>query len=137
MKEGRIVENGPTGKVFDDPRDPYTIHLLNSVPKGMAVAKEKGDTLVEIANLRCHFPIKKGFFKRTVGYVKAVDGVDMTIREGTTYGIVGESGSGKSTSFASRSWQAISPNLVAGSSGLCAGNCRWSFRTLFRLCRPG
>ena len=97
MHNGRIVENGPTGAIFADPRDPYTIHLLNSVPKGEPEPKGERPELVAIRDLKCHFPIKAGFFKRTVGHIKAVDGVSLTIREGTTYGIVGESGSGKST----------------------------------------
>ena len=97
MHNGRIVENGPTGTIFADPRDPYTIHLLNSVPKGEPEPKGERQELVTIHDLKCYFPIKAGFFKRTVGHIKAVDGVSLTIREGTTYGIVGESGSGKST----------------------------------------
>jgi oligopeptide/dipeptide ABC transporter ATP-binding protein len=44
-----------------------------------------------------HFPIKRGFLRRTVGHVRAVDGVDLTVEPGTTVGLVGESGSGKST----------------------------------------
>ncbi len=97
MHDGRIVENGPTETIFANPRDPYTIHLLNSVPSGEPVPKPERKKLLEISDLQCHFPIKAGFFKRTIGTIKAVDGVSLTIREGTTYGVVGESGSGKST----------------------------------------
>jgi microcin C transport system ATP-binding protein len=98
MHDGRIVENGQTEDIFDNPRDPYTIHLLNSVPHGEPAGKpDATEPLFQITDLRCHFPIKAGFFKRTIGSIKAVDGVDMTIRQGTTYGVVGESGSGKST----------------------------------------
>ncbi|MFM6851257.1 MAG: ABC transporter ATP-binding protein, partial [Terrabacter sp.] len=54
--------------------------------------------LVEVSGLEVHFPIKSGIvFDRTVGHVRAVDGVDLTIRRGETYGLVGESGCGKST----------------------------------------
>ncbi|HSH12787.1 MAG TPA: dipeptide ABC transporter ATP-binding protein, partial [Desulfurivibrionaceae bacterium] len=97
MHQGRIVESGPTETIFTTPRDPYTIHLLNSVPHGRPVAKPESRPLIEIRDLFCHFPIKKGFFRRTVGVIKAVDGIDLTIPEGTTLGVVGESGSGKST----------------------------------------
>jgi len=58
---------------------------------------ETANNLLEVKNLKKYFPIKKGIFSRTVGYVKAVDGVDITIREGETMGLVGESGCGKST----------------------------------------
>jgi microcin C transport system ATP-binding protein len=97
MHQGRIVESGPTVEIFSSPSDPYTTHLLNSVPKGRPVDKPGKKPLLSISGLNCHFPIKAGFFKKTVGYVKAVDGVDITIHEGTTFGVVGESGSGKST----------------------------------------
>ena len=56
------------------------------------------DILVEVRGLKVHFPITKGIiFDRTIGYVYAVDGVDLSIRRGETYGLVGESGCGKST----------------------------------------
>jgi oligopeptide transport system ATP-binding protein len=56
-----------------------------------------GDYLLETKNLKMHFPIKAGVLRRTVGHVKAVDGVDLRIRRGETLGLVGESGCGKST----------------------------------------
>jgi peptide/nickel transport system ATP-binding protein len=57
-----------------------------------------GEVLVEVRGLEVHFPIKSGIvFDRTVGHVRAVDGVDLSIRRGETYGLVGESGCGKST----------------------------------------
>ncbi|MCB2182275.1 MAG: ABC transporter ATP-binding protein [Desulfobulbaceae bacterium] len=97
MHQGGIVEHGNTAEIFADPKAQYTIKLLDSVPKGEPVAKQETKTLLQVRDLRCHFPIKKGFFKRKVGEIKAVDGVTLSIKEGTTYGIVGESGSGKST----------------------------------------
>ncbi len=97
MHQGKIVETGPTATVMNNPQDPYTIKLLNSVPKGKAAAKAERPLIMEVNDLKCHFPIKAGFLRRTVGTIKAVDGVGLTVREGTTYGIVGESGSGKTT----------------------------------------
>jgi microcin C transport system ATP-binding protein len=84
MHDGRIVEKGPTATIFINPQDPYTIHLLNSVPKGEPEPKLNRKQLLTISDLQCHFPIKAGFFKRTIGKIKAVDGVNLTICEGTT-----------------------------------------------------
>ncbi|MEG2708551.1 MAG: ATP-binding cassette domain-containing protein, partial [Vagococcus sp.] len=53
--------------------------------------------LIEIKDLKVHYPIRGGFFNKVVDYVYAVDGVNFEIEAGTTYGLVGESGSGKST----------------------------------------
>jgi len=53
--------------------------------------------LLDVQNLKTHFPIRRGLFKRTVGYVKAVDGVSFRVQSGTTLGLVGESGCGKTT----------------------------------------
>ncbi|MCU0597185.1 MAG: dipeptide/oligopeptide/nickel ABC transporter ATP-binding protein, partial [Desulfobacterota bacterium] len=53
--------------------------------------------LLEVSNLRKYFPVRKGIFLRTVNHVKAVDGIDLRVREGETLGLVGESGCGKST----------------------------------------
>ena len=58
---------------------------------------DKTDNILEVKNLVKYFPIKGGMFGRTVGYVKAVDGVSFNIKRGTTMGLVGESGCGKST----------------------------------------
>ena len=55
------------------------------------------ETMLKITNLTKHFPVKRGFFQRTAGYIKAVDGVDFEIEQGKTLGLVGESGCGKTT----------------------------------------
>ena len=55
------------------------------------------EALLDVQNLKVHFPIKKGLFSKTVGHVYAVDGVSLTLRKGETLGLVGESGCGKTT----------------------------------------
>jgi oligopeptide/dipeptide ABC transporter ATP-binding protein len=64
--------------------------------KGEARPATNG-SLLELRNVKMHFPIKAGVLRRTVGHVKAVDGVDLAVRRGETLGLVGESGCGKST----------------------------------------
>jgi microcin C transport system ATP-binding protein len=98
MTRGEIVEHGEVEEVFADPRHPYTQRLLAAEPKGRAaVVDPPPPVLLSASDVKVWFPIKSGLFRRTIGYVKAVDGVDLTVREGQTLGIVGESGSGKTT----------------------------------------
>jgi oligopeptide/dipeptide ABC transporter ATP-binding protein len=65
--------------------------------KALTVAAQDREVLLEVKGLKCHFPIKKGLFKKTTGFVKAVDGIDLTIKKGSTLALVGESGCGKTT----------------------------------------
>jgi microcin C transport system ATP-binding protein len=98
MTEGRIVENGPVAEVFDHPQHLYTRHLLAAEPKGKPLARAADAPVVMAGDhVKVHFPIQRGLLRRTVGHVKAVDGVDVVIRRGQTVGVVGESGSGKTT----------------------------------------
>jgi microcin C transport system ATP-binding protein len=98
MTRGEIVEQGPVAEVFERPRHAYTQHLLSAEPKGQpAAADPDAREIVRVDDLKVHFPIKRGVLRRTVGYVKAVDGVSIALREGHTIGLVGESGSGKTT----------------------------------------
>jgi microcin C transport system ATP-binding protein len=98
MTQGEIVERGPTADIFATPRHSYTRHLLAAEPKGAPPEARPGaDTIIEARDLKVWFPIKRGFLRRTIGHIKAVDGVDVELREGETLAVVGESGSGKST----------------------------------------
>ncbi|MEX0583029.1 MAG: ABC transporter ATP-binding protein [Sneathiella sp.] len=98
MTDGEIVEANSTVGLFRQPRHDYTKMLLAAEPKGLPL--RKNDALPDVMsckNLKVYFPIKKGLLKRTVDYVRAVDDISLSVKQGHTVGIVGESGSGKST----------------------------------------
>jgi microcin C transport system ATP-binding protein len=98
MTDGLIVEQGPTEEIFTNPQHGYTRHLLAAEPKGKPPEADlSAASVVEAADVKVHFPIQRGLLKRTVGHVKAVDGITFDVREGQTVGVVGESGSGKTT----------------------------------------
>lgn len=98
MRHGKLLETGITQQVFNDPSHPYTQELLDAEPKGKAANVDAAvEPIIKAVDLKVWFPIKRGILKRTVGHVKAVDGLSLEIRPGETLGIVGESGSGKST----------------------------------------
>ena len=128
MCEGRIVEQGRVADVFGDPQHPYTRRLLSAEPKGRPDPAPSGaEPVIAASGTRVWFPIRRGVLRRTVGHVKAVDGITLTLRRGHTLGVVGESGSGKSTlgralirlqrsegeiTFAGRDLQAMSPRAL-------------------------
>jgi len=98
MNNGEIVERGETRELFAKPQHAYTKHLIASEPKGSPPpANAKAKTILETKELRVWFPIKRGFLRHVIGHIKAVDGIDLTVKEGQTLGVVGESGSGKTT----------------------------------------
>ncbi|MGO8025544.1 ABC transporter ATP-binding protein [Rhizobium leguminosarum] len=98
MTKGRIVETGTVEEVFANPKHEYTRHLLASEPRGEPPLADPSKPLVmEGSDIRVWFPIKSGLMRRVVDHVKAVDGIDLSLRAGQTLGVVGESGSGKTT----------------------------------------
>jgi microcin C transport system ATP-binding protein len=98
MTAGEIVEAGQTARIFAQPRQAYTRRLLAAEPKGRAApADPAAPELIEGQDVKVWFPIRRGVLRRIGGYVKAVDGVSLAVRRGTTLGVVGESGSGKTT----------------------------------------
>ena len=120
MREGRIVETGTLEQVLHQPEHPYTRQLLAAVPENLArtshgasaaggashqTSRNGGPNgsaasipeLIRLEELQVHFPIRKGLLKRTVGHVRAVDGVNLRIRQGQILALVGESGCGKTT----------------------------------------
>ena len=98
MSRGEIVEAGATADVFEKPRHEYTRRLLAAEPKRMPRApRADAPVVVAAQDVKVWFPIKSGLLRRTTGYVRAVDGVNLSVRQGQTVGVVGESGSGKTT----------------------------------------
>lgn len=98
MEGGHLVEVGKTRDVFDTPQHSYTRKLLEAepgvAPEPLATDRE---VILEGRDLKVWFPIQRGILRRTVGHVKAVDGIDFRLHVGESLGVVGESGSGKST----------------------------------------
>ncbi len=118
MFRGNKVEEGPVQQIFESPQHPYTQALLAAVPK---LGEMRGKTypepmrllgreqkltdpipgtdevLLEVKNLTTRFPVKGGFFRRTVAQVHAVEDLSFTLNKGQTLSLVGESGCGKSS----------------------------------------
>ncbi|WP_170427378.1 ABC transporter ATP-binding protein [Ruegeria arenilitoris] len=131
MKDGEIVETGATREIFDNPQHPYTRKLLAAEPSGHPdpVAAD-AEEVARTEHLKVWFPIQRGFLKRTVGYVKAVNDATLSVRAGETLGIVGESGSGKTT------LALAIMRLIASEGGITFRDQdvrRWSTRELRRL----
>jgi len=98
MTEGEIVERGTSQQIFESPQHPYTQHLLAAEP-GPKGVREDADTpvVLDAREIKVWYPMKKGLLGRVESYVKACDGVDISVCAGRTVGVVGESGSGKTT----------------------------------------
>ena len=98
MKDGKIVEENAVAEIFKSPQHPYTRALLAAEPHPHALQPNPtGEIVLKTDDLKVWFPIKRGVTRKTVGHIKAVDGVSIEVRKGETLGVVGESGSGKTT----------------------------------------
>lgn len=98
MKDGKVVEFGTVDDIIHSPQHLYTKQLMHTFSKHQphSIPRES-ETLLSVTHLNVAFPIKKGIFRRTVGYFHAVQDVSFTLKKGETLAIVGESGSGKTT----------------------------------------
>ena len=98
VQDGRLVESGKTETIFSAPGTDYTKALIAARPRDMsAPLPQPASPLLEARDIKVHFPVRRGLLRRTADWIRAVDGVDLTLHQGETLGIVGESGSGKST----------------------------------------
>ncbi|QLG92672.1 ABC transporter ATP-binding protein [Pseudomonas yamanorum] len=96
MRAGEIVEQADCQTLFTTPQHPYSRLLLDAEPAGVALSRDQRETVLEVDDLRVQFPLGGGLFRRK-HYLRAVDGISLSVQRGKTLGIVGESGSGKST----------------------------------------
>jgi peptide/nickel transport system ATP-binding protein len=106
MRQGKIVEVKDKQSLFTNPEHPYTLQLFDAIPSWekrqsenneIEVQRSDEQCLLKVRDLKVHYPIKKGIFKRVVGHVRAVDGVTIDVHAGETVAVVGESGCGKTT----------------------------------------
>tara|TARA_B110000196_G_C21117524_1_gene651365 strand:- start:41 stop:1618 length:1578 start_codon:yes stop_codon:yes gene_type:complete len=97
MKNGKIIENAKKIEIFSNPKDLYTKQLVNFQNKIKTEKKNSKNKILSINNLKVWYPIKKGILRKTIDYVKAIDGINFSLNEEETLGIVGESGSGKTS----------------------------------------
>jgi oligopeptide/dipeptide ABC transporter ATP-binding protein len=99
MHGGRLVEVAESKAFFRGPAHEYSRRLFEALPENLAkpASRPGEETLLEVDDLSVHFPIRRGFLQRTVGHVKAVDGVSLKVSRGGTLAVVGESGCGKTT----------------------------------------
>ncbi|MGB0734314.1 MAG: ATP-binding cassette domain-containing protein, partial [Pontibacterium sp.] len=98
MQQGKIVESGDCQSLFQSPQHCYTQTLIDAEPEGSPQPiKHDAQTLLKAEQLKVWFPIRAGLLKRVKDHVKALNPIDIAIKQGETLGIVGESGSGKTT----------------------------------------
>ena len=116
MRAGEIVESASAEEFFRAPRHPYARQLFEAIPTfekrgvpltepgrkalaeaGGARGRRTGEVVLEVADLKVHYPVRKGPLRRIVSWVKAADGVTFDLKAGETLALLGESGCGKTT----------------------------------------
>lgn len=98
MYHGEIIEQASVHDFFHDPQQDYSKRLIDALPDLSKFHHERAqDSLLQLNDVKVHFPIRKGVLQRVVDHTRAVDGVSLEIGRAETYALVGESGSGKST----------------------------------------
>ena len=101
MKRGSIIETGTVNQIYNNPEDPYTKNLIESVPKlgneHQKLYREENEFILEFNNVTVKYPVRRGILNNVTTELCAVDRANFKIKEGQTLGIVGESGCGKST----------------------------------------
>ncbi len=98
MRHGDMIEQKDTKTLFSKPEHDYTKMLLNTRPKGSVKAlNDNANALIEGRDIKVHFPNRRNFMGKAISHIKAVDGINIKVKQGHTLGVVGESGSGKST----------------------------------------
>jgi len=101
MQQGKIVETNNTREFFKQAKHPYSLKLLAALPSMDSCIDKPADqqqaNLLQVEGFKVYYPIRKGFFKRIVDHVRAVDGVSFQLQQGKTLALVGESGCGKTT----------------------------------------
>jgi len=97
MKDGKIIESGEKSEIFNNPKEDYTKQLVSFQNQKRQKNNLESLEILKINKLKVWYPIKKGIFKKTIDYVKAIDDINFTLNERETIGIVGESGSGKTS----------------------------------------
>ena len=97
MKDGKIIEHGEKSQIFNNPRKQYTQQLVRFQNKKRKNFNRTNLKILKIKDLKVWYPIKKGIFKKTFDYVKAINDINFSLYEKETIGIVGESGSGKTS----------------------------------------
>lgn len=99
LRKGQCIESSDAHSFFTQPKSDYSRLLIQSIPTKdcRKTPASEANPILTVNELKVYFPIKKGIFKRTVDYIKAVDGINLQVKAGETLALVGESGSGKTT----------------------------------------